>query len=150
MFNTFPYTSFSQNVGLVGVTQVKSRWVCVVAGGIMLLLSLSPKLAALVAAVPSYVLGGAGVVMFGMVLATGVRVLHGADFTRRPQNLLIVAISVGLGMIPLVADKFFQAAPKALDPLLNSGILLCTVAAVILNLFYNGLGERAVLTAETV
>jgi xanthine permease len=150
IFNTFPYTSFSQNVGLVGVTQVRSRWVCVVAGGIMLLLSLSPKLAALVAAVPSYVLGGAGVVMFGMVLATGVRVLHGADFVRRPQNLLIVAISVGLGMIPLVADKFFQAAPKALDPRLNSGILLCTVAAVVLNLFYMGVGARAVLTVLAV
>ena len=150
IFNTFPYTSFSQNVGLVGVTQVKSRWVCVVAGVIMLALSLCPKIAALVAAVPSYVLGGAGVVMFGMVVATGVRVLNGADFTRRPQNLLIVAISVGLGMIPLVADKFFQAAPPQLGPLLHSGILLTTVAAVILNLFYNGMGEKEVLTPEIV
>jgi xanthine permease len=142
VFNTFVYTSFSQNVGLVGVTQVKSRFVCVTAGVMMVLLSLSPKMAALVAAVPSYVLGGAGVVMFGMVVATGVRVLAGADFTRRPQNLLIVAISVGLGMIPLVADKFFQAFPATLGPMLNSGILLATVAAVILNLFYNGLGGR--------
>jgi xanthine permease len=150
IFNTFPYTSFSQNVGLVGVTQVKSRWVCVVAGAIMLVLSLCPKIAALVAAVPSYVLGGAGVVMFGMVVATGVRVLNGADFTRRPQNLMIVAISVGLGMIPLVADKFFQAAPPQLGPLLHSGILLTTVAAVVLNQFYNGMGEKAVLSPETV
>jgi xanthine permease len=149
VFNTFPYTSFSQNVGLVGVTQVKSRWVCVTAGVLMLILSLSPKLAALVAAVPSYVLGGAGVVMFGMVVATGVRVLGATDFAKRPHNLLIVAISVGLGMIPLVSDKFFQAAPPELGPLLHSGILLTTIAAVILNLFYNGVGSKE-LSAETV
>ncbi|PSJ20129.1 purine permease, partial [Halomonas sp. ND22Bw] len=67
VFNTFPYTSFSQIIGLVGVTGVRSRWVTVVGGGVMLALGLIPKLAALVEAVPPCVLGGAGLVMFGMV-----------------------------------------------------------------------------------
>ncbi|TXM89507.1 purine permease, partial [Methylobacterium sp. WL122] len=75
VFNTFPYTSFSQNIGLVGVTGVRTRYVAVVGGVIMLGLGLIPKLAALVEAVPQCVLGGAGLVMFGMVGATGARIL---------------------------------------------------------------------------
>ncbi|MEN9419361.1 MAG: hypothetical protein RI988_2981, partial [Pseudomonadota bacterium] len=77
IFNTFPYTSFSQNVGLVGVTGVKSRFVCVAAGAILVLLGLLPKMAALVESLPTFVLGGAGLVMFGMVAATGIRILSG-------------------------------------------------------------------------
>ena len=91
VFNTFPYTSFSQNVGLVGVTGVKSRWVCVAAGGIMIVLGLLPKMAALVESVPTFVLGGAGLVMFGMVAATGVRILSGVDFRSNRYNLWKVA-----------------------------------------------------------
>ncbi|KAF4531288.1 hypothetical protein B566_EDAN019391, partial [Ephemera danica] len=71
IFNTFPYTSFSQNVGLVGVTGVRSRYVCVAGGVIMMVLGLLPKLAALMESIPQFVLGGAGLVMFGMVAATG-------------------------------------------------------------------------------
>ncbi|MEO7010409.1 MAG: nucleobase:cation symporter-2 family protein, partial [Caldimonas sp.] len=80
IFNTFPYTSFSQNVGLVGVTGVKSRYVCVAAGLIMIVLGLVPKMGALVEAIPLFVLGGAGLVMFGMVAATGIRILASVDF----------------------------------------------------------------------
>lgn len=139
VFNTFPYTSYSQNVGLVGVTGVRSRWVCVAAGVIMIALGLSPKLAAVVEAAPSYVLGGAGLVMFGMVAATGVRILSAVDFSDR-GNLMIVAIAIGAGMIPLVATKFFQFMPPVLNPLLGSGIVLSMIAAVLLNLCYNGAG----------
>ena len=143
IFNTFPYTSFSQNIGLVGVTGVRSRWVTVAAGFIMLGLGLVPKLAALVEAVPQCVLGGAGVVMFGMVGATGTRILGGVDFARNRNNLFVVAVSVGFGMIPLVAPNFFKQMPHALHPLLESGILLAAIAAVGLNLFFNGFGDRA-------
>ena len=111
IFNTFPYTSFSQNVGLVGVTGVRSRWVTIAGGGIMLILGLVPKLAALVEAVPLVVLGGAGLVMFGMVAATGARILTGVDFKTNRYNLFVVAISVGFGMIPLVAPNFFKNFP---------------------------------------
>ena len=143
VFNTFPYTSFSQNIGLVGVTGVRSRWVTVVGGLIMLGLGLIPKLAALVEAVPQCVLGGAGLVMFGMVGATGARILGAVDFARNRNNLFIVAVSVGFGMIPLVAPTFFKQMPHALHPLLESGILLAAISAVVLNLFFNGLGSAS-------
>jgi uric acid transporter len=138
LFNTFPYTSFSQNVGLVGVTGVRSRWVCVAAGVIMIVLGLLPKMAALVESVPQFVLGGAGLVMFGMVAATGIRILANVDFKNNRHNLYIVAIAIGAGMIPLVAPRWSQQMPHALHPLLESGILLTAVAAVALNLYFNG------------
>ena len=142
IFNTFPYTSFSQNVGLVSVTGVRSRWVTVTGGVIMLLLGLLPKMAALVESVPVVVLGGAGLVMFGMVAATGARILAGVDFKNNHFNLFVVAISVGFGMIPLVAPNFFKSLPHDLHPLLESGILLCALVAVILNAFFNGVGSK--------
>lgn len=141
IFNTFPYTSFSQNVGLVGVTGVRSRWVAVVGGIVMLILGLAPKLAALVEAVPQFVLGGAGLCMFGMVAATGIRILSNVDFKARKNDLLVVALSIGFGMIPLVAPRFFEHMPKVLAPLLESGILLASIAAVALNLWFNGVGS---------
>jgi len=140
IFNTFPYTSFSQNVGLVGVTGIRSRWVTATGGVIMLVLGLLPKLSALVEAVPVVVLGGAGIVMFGMVAATGARILTNVDFKTNRYNLFIVALAVGFGMIPLVAPNFFRYTPDALHPLLESGILLAAIVAVLLNLFFNGLG----------
>ena len=120
IFNTFPYTSFSQNVGLVSVTGVRSRWVTIAGGGIMLVLGLLPKMAALVEAVPLVVLGGAGLVMFGMVAATGARILTAVDFKNNRYNLFVVAISVGFGMIPLAAPSFFRNLPHDLQPLLES------------------------------
>jgi NCS2 family nucleobase:cation symporter-2 len=138
IFNTFPYTSFSQNVGLVGVTGVKSRFVCVAAGIIMVGLGLLPKMGALVESVPQFVLGGAGLVMFGMVAATGIRILANVDFKTNRHNLYIVAIAIGAGMIPLVAPRWSQQMPHALHPLLESGILLTAIAAVVLNLYFNG------------
>ena len=116
LFNTFPYTSFSQNVGLVGVTGVKSRYVCVAGGIIMLIMGLVPKLGALVESVPLFVLGGAGIVMFGMVAATGIRILSDVDYKTSRNNLYVVAISIGFGMIPLVAPTFFDKLPKELEP----------------------------------
>lgn len=138
IFNTFPYTSFSQNVGLVGVTGVKSRWVCVAGGVIMIVLGMLPKMAAFVEAIPQFVLGGAGLVMFGMVAATGIRILSTVDFKGNRNNLYIVALSIGFGLIPLVAPRWSQQMARSLQPLLESGILLTAVAAVVLNIFFNG------------
>ncbi len=143
IFNTFPYTSFSQNVGLVGVTGVRSRWVTVCGGVLLLAMGLVPKLGALMESVPVFVLGGAGIVMFGMVAATGIRILAAVDYQASRNNLFIVAISVGFGMIPLVAPQFFKEMPKALEPILHSGILLTAFAAVLLNLFFNGVRSAA-------
>ncbi len=138
VFNTFPYTSYSQNVGLVGVSGVRSRFVTACGGAILVVLGLVPKLAALVEAVPQVVIGGAGLVMFGMVAATGVRILAAVDFKTNRFNLFIVAIAIGFGMIPLVSPGFFRRLPDALQPLLDSGILLSAIIAVILNAFFNG------------
>ena len=141
VFNTFPYTSFSQNVGLVGVTGIRSRYVCVAGGIIMIVLGLIPKMGALVESLPTAVLGGAGLVMFGMVAATGVRILSGVDFKTNRFNLFVVAVSLGFGMIPLVAPDFKMWMPHAIHPLIESGILLASIAAVALNWFFNGAVE---------
>ncbi|MPM92743.1 Uric acid transporter UacT [bioreactor metagenome] len=138
IFNTFPYTSFSQNVGLVAVTGVKSRWVCVAGGVILVILGILPKMAALIESLPTVVLGGAGLVMFGMVAATGIRILSNVDFQKNRNNAMIVAVSIGVGMIPLVAPNFRQWMPHAIHPLIESGILLASIAAVLLNMFFNG------------
>lgn len=138
VFNTFPYTSFSQNVGLVGVTGIRSRFVCVVAGVILIVFGLFPKMAVVAASIPLFVLGGAGIVMFGMVAATGIKILADVDFNQNRNNLFIVAISIGVGMIPPVAPNFFQAMPASLSTVLHSGILLTSITAVLLNLFFNG------------
>jgi NCS2 family nucleobase:cation symporter-2 len=138
VLNTFPHTSFSQNVGLVAVTGVKSRWVCVAGGIIMIVLGMLPKMAALVESIPQFVLGGAGLVMFGMVAAAGIRILTRVDFRGNRFNLYIVALSIGFGMIPLVAPRWAQQMSHSLHPLLESGILLTALAAVTLNIFFNG------------
>lgn len=143
IFNTFPYTSFSQNVGLVGVTGIKSRFVCVAGGLILIVLGLVPKMGALVESVPTMVLGGAGLVMFGMVAATGVRILASVNFAGNRNNLFIVAVSLGFGMIPLVAPQFRMWMPHAIHPLIESGILLASIAAVALNAFFNGASGSA-------
>ncbi|PZQ60389.1 MAG: purine permease [Sphingomonas taxi] len=136
VFNTFPYTSFAQNIGLLSITGVRSRYVCAGAGVILLVLGLCPKLAALVAAVPLPVLGGAALVMFGMIAATGVRILGSVELTF--ERLVTVAVSIAAGLIPVLSHKFFQAMPAALAPLLNSGIVLASVSAVGLNAFFAG------------
>jgi NCS2 family nucleobase:cation symporter-2 len=110
----------------------------VAAGVIMVGLGLLPKMAALVESVPQFVLGGAGLVMFGMVAATGIRILGGVDFKGNRHNLYIVAVSIGFGMVPLVAPRWMQQMPHNLHPLLESGILLAALSAVLLNAFFNG------------
>ena len=136
LFNTFPYTSFSQNVGLVGLTGVRSRFVCVAGGIILIVLGLLPKMAALVESLPTVVLGGAGLVMFGMVAATGIRILGGVDFKTNRFNALVVA------------PNFKQWMPHGIHPLIESGILLSSICAVLLNLFFNGAKEDASAAIE--
>ena len=138
IFNTFPYTSFSQNVGLVSVSGLKSRFVCVAGGVILIVLGVLPKMAALVESLPTMVLGGAGLVIFGMVAATGIRILGGVDFKTNRFNAMIVAVSIGVGMVPLIAPNFRQWMPHAIHPLIESGILLASITAVALNVFFNG------------
>ena len=150
IFNTFPHTSFSQNVGLVGVTGVRSRYVCVAAGIILILFGLFPKMAHVAASIPQFVLGGAGIVMFGMVAATGIKILSSVDFNHNRNNLFIVAVSFGAGMIPLVSPHFFDKMPAFMSTILHSGILLASFMAVLLNLFFNGKGNEADTRSFTI
>jgi uric acid transporter len=138
IFNAFPYTSYSQNVGLVTVTGVRSRYVCAAGGAILIGLGLLPRLGYLVAAIPEPVLGGAGLVMFGMVAATGMRILSEIDFRSRQHDLLIIAISIASGLIPTLSPSLLQHLPGWISPFTHSGVVLGTVVAVLLNLFFHG------------
>ncbi|WP_194722767.1 nucleobase:cation symporter-2 family protein [Noviherbaspirillum malthae] len=138
VFNVFPYTSFSQNVGLVNITGVRSRYVAVAGGVILIVLALFPKIAHVVASVPQFVLGGAGIVMFGMVAAAGIRILGTIDFEKNRHALFVIAVSVGMGLIPTLSPSFFQHLPAWAHAVTDSGIVLGTLTAVVLNLFYHG------------
>jgi NCS2 family nucleobase:cation symporter-2 len=142
IFNPFSYTSFSQNVGLVGITGVRSRWAVATSGAILIVLGLVPKLATIVASMPPAVLGGAGIAMFGMVAASGIRILAGARLGER-HNLLVVAVSIGIGMVPLIAPAMLDHLPGWAAPFARSGITLAAVTAVLLNALFNGAGRPA-------
>jgi NCS2 family nucleobase:cation symporter-2 len=148
IFNTFPYTSYGQNIGLVGITGVRSRFVCVAGALILMALAMVPKAAHLVAGVPRYVLGGAAIVMFGMVAGSGMRILQAVDFKTRRHNMMIFAISLGIGMIPTLSPEFFRAFPPYLAPLLHSGVLMSMLTAIGLNLLFNGVSQSHLADAS--
>jgi xanthine permease len=136
LFNAFPYTTFSQNVGLVQLTQVKTRDVIMAAGGILVLLGLVPKIAAVTTVIPNPVLGGAMVAMFGMVVASGIRILSEVDFSQN-ENLLIIACSIGMGLGVTVVPNLFNAVPQSLKVLSGNGIVIGSLTAITLNLFFH-------------
>lgn len=138
--NTFPYSAFAQNVGLVSLTGVKSRFVIVAAGIILMVLGMFPKAAAVVAAIPMPVLGGAGIAMFGMVAASGVRALAKVNFEGN-HNAMIVAISLGVGLIPLAVPTFYHQFPSWAQLILHSGITIGSLTAIVLNFFFNEFGR---------
>src|SRR5690606_10173188 len=107
IFGSFTQSAFAQNVGLVAVTGIKSRYVVAFAGLILVTLGLLPVMGRLIAAVPTAVLGGAGVVLFGTVAAAGIRTLAQVEY-RNNMNLIIVATSIGFGMIPIAAPSFYH------------------------------------------
>ena len=135
LFNSFPYTSYVQNIALVSMTGVRSRFVCAAAAIVMLALAVLPKISVLVAAMPPSVLGGAALVLFGMVAATGIRSLATSGFDGSRENLMVIAISLGVGLIPTLSERFFASAPAAIAPFTHSGVLLGIVTAVVLNIF---------------
>lgn len=145
IFNTFQYTAFAQNIGVLSITGVRSRWVTAAAGGMLLILGLIPKTAALVAAIPAPVLGGAGIALFGMVAASGVRTLSKVKFTE--SNVIVVAIPLALALLPAVSPDLFTALPPWAQTFMASGICVGSVAAIILNLLFNT-GDRAAEQVE--
>lgn len=134
LFNAFPYTAFSQNVGLLSLTRVKTRNVIFAAGGIMVVLGLLPKLAALTTVVPNAVLGGAMIVMFGSVAASGMSILSEVDL-RKDGNLMIAACSIAVGLGSAVLPSMFDQLPEFARMLLQNGIVSGSLTAIILNIF---------------
>jgi xanthine permease len=134
--NSFPYTTFSQNAGLVALTAVRSRFVVAAAGAILLALGCLPKLGALFAVLPRGVLGGAGIALFGMVTAAGIAVLRRADL-ERTQNQFVVAVALGGGLGVAHLPQALAQLPGALRLLLGDGIVLGTILAVGLNALLN-------------
>jgi NCS2 family nucleobase:cation symporter-2 len=138
VFGSFTQSAFAQNVGLVAVTKIKSRYVVAAGGVILVLLGLLPVLGRVVAAVPTAVLGGAGVVLFGTVAASGIRTLAKVEY-RNNMNLIIVATSIGFGMIPIAAPAFYDKFPDWFATIFHSGISSAAVMAILLNLLFNHL-----------
>ena len=129
---SFPNTSFSQNVGVISLTKVASKYVAVMAGIILVILGFLPKVAAIVTQIPQPVLGGVGIVMFGTVAAAGIKTLSKVKLTER--NLLIIAISIGLGLGVTFRPDFIAKLPESIKMVFSSGISLGTIAALVLNL----------------
>ncbi|MCI3196830.1 purine permease [Bacillus sp. HU-1818] len=136
IFNAFPYTAYSQNVGLVQLTGIKKNAVIVVTGAMLMVLGLFPKVAAFTTIIPSAVLGGAMVAMFGMVIAYGIKMLSRIDFGTQ-ENLLIVACSVGLGLGVTVVPDIFKQLPDSITLLTTNGIVAGSFTAILLNIIYN-------------
>jgi NCS2 family nucleobase:cation symporter-2 len=141
VFNSFPYNVYSQNTGLLSLSKVKSRYAVAVGGGLLVLLGFLPKLAAVIAAIPRPVLGGASIVMFGMTAMAGMEELTRVSY-RGTNNALVVAVSISLGVLPIATPTLFAHAPDAARLFLNSGIFLAAASAVLLNLFFSAKSER--------
>jgi OHCU decarboxylase len=140
VFNSFPYTCFAENVGLVRLTRVKSRWVVAAAGVIMILLGLVPKAGAIVAGIPHPVLGGAALAMFATVAVVGFQTLAKVDFHDH-RNVVIVATSVGLAMYVTAQPGIAQAVPDWAEIIFGSGITLGSLTAIGLNLLFHHVGK---------
>jgi xanthine permease len=136
VFNSFPYNAYSQNTGLIALSGVKSRYVLSAAGIIMFFMGLFPKLGAVIAGVPKPVLGGVGLVIFGMTVVAGIEELGRVPFAGT-RNALLVAVSIGMGMLPTVFPTLFDRIPDVLRLLLGSSAVLCGFTAVTLNIFLN-------------
>ena len=143
LFNSFPQSAFAQNIGLVAITGIKSRYVVAAGGVILVLLGCLPVLGRIVAAVPMPVLGGAGVVLFGTVAASGIRTLAKVDY-KENMNLVVVATSIAFGMIPIVMPSFYDQFPGWVRTLFHSGISAACLVSVTLNIIFNNVAKRPV------
>ncbi len=136
IFGAGPHTSFSQNVGIIPITGVASRFVTIIAGIILMLAGIFPKIGALVSIMPSPVLGGAGIMMFGMIAVGGFKLLQEVDLNKR--NSLLVAISMGLGLAVVYRPEVLSNFHPNIQTIFHSGVTTGTIAAIILNLILPG------------
>lgn len=158
LLNGFQASAYGQNIGLIVVSRVKTRFAVAACGVILVVLALFPVTAAVIAAVPLPVLGGAGIAVFGPVAVNGVQVLSDVDFTseKGSVNGLIVAATLTMGLIPTAAPGFYSHFPQGVQTVLSSGIAAGAITAVVLNLIVHALrtkdaaaGERAEEMTQT-
>jgi len=149
ILNSFPYTCFAENVGLVRLTKIKSRYVVATAGLFMILIGLIPKVGAIVAAIPPPVLGGAGFALFGTVAVIGIQTLRRVDF-HDERNVIILAISLGFAMMPTVYPTIVNFFPESVRTIISSGITLGSISAILLNLVFNVWGGRSNLVTKVL
>ncbi|MGM7724663.1 nucleobase:cation symporter-2 family protein [Metabacillus sp. Hm71] len=142
IFNAFPYSTFAQNIGLVELSGVKTRHVTIAAGFILIALGFIPKIAALATLIPTAVLGGATVIMFGMVVSSGIKMLTRVDFSNN-NNLLIIACSISLGLGATVVPDLFVALPETLRIIVSDGIITGSLTAIMLNIVFNMRPKRS-------
>lgn len=136
VFNTFPYTGFSQNVGLVKMSGIKTRLPIYYAAGFLVLLGLLPKFGALAQIIPSPVIGGAMIVMFGFVSLQGMQMLARVDFVNNEHNFLIAAVSIAVG-VGFNDSNLFNSLPTAFRMFFSNGIVMASILAVVLNAILN-------------
>jgi OHCU decarboxylase len=149
VLNSFPYTCFAENVGLVRLTKVKSRYVVATAGLLMMVIGIIPKVGAIVAAIPPPVLGGAGFALFGTVAVIGIQTLRRVDF-HDERNVIILAVSLGFAMTPTVYPTIVDHFPEAVRTIISSGITLGSISAILLNLIFNVWGGRSNLVTKVL
>ncbi|WP_179392647.1 nucleobase:cation symporter-2 family protein [Sporosarcina sp. JAI121] len=136
IFNAFPYTTFSQNVGLIQMSGVRSRKVILIAGIMLITLGFVPKIAAITTIIPNAVLGGAMIAMFGMVVSQGIKMLS-KIITDSQENSMIIACSIGIGLGVTVAPELFAQFPSSLKVLTSNGIVAGSATAIVLNILFN-------------
>lgn len=141
VLNSFPYTCFAQNVGLVRMTRVRSRWVVAAAGVLMIVIGLIPKAGAVVAAIPSPVLGAASMALFANVALVGIQTLGKVDLTDN-RNATILTISMGLGMLVTFKPEIADVFPDWAKVFFASGVTTGSIAAIVLNLLFFHVGRR--------
>ncbi|MEV7520548.1 nucleobase:cation symporter-2 family protein [Streptomyces sp. NPDC091371] len=147
VLNSFPYVAFAENIGIVRMSKVMSRYVVVAAGVFMVVLGLLPKAGSLVASIPHPVLGGAAISMFGIVAAVGVQILGKVDL-REERNTLILAVSLGAALLPATVPSFFARMPEDVRAVLDSGITLGALTAIALNLLFNVFTSRTTMEID--
>ncbi|MFF1392490.1 nucleobase:cation symporter-2 family protein [Streptomyces sp. NPDC058287] len=141
-FNGFHNSAFAQNIGLVVISGVRSRFVVALSGAILILIGLSPAAGALIAVVPMPVLAAVSLFLFGSIALSGIQMLLRADL-QRGDNTLIAVVTIGVGLIPAVNGSFYASFPDWAQIVLGSGISTGCILAVSLNLLFNHLGRKA-------
>ncbi len=134
-FGCLPLTSFSQNVGLVTMTQVIYRFTILMGALILILASLFPPLGAFFNSLPQAVLGGCTVMMFGSIMYEGIKMLKNCKFDDRTMIIVSLSFCIGVGLTQ-TSGNFFAAFPPIIGDIFNGNAVAGVfVVSLFLSLF---------------